>query len=246
MLYFILFLFGITIGSFLNVCIYRIPRKQSIAYPPSHCTACKSRLRPIDLIPLLSYMLLRGKCGYCGGKVSPQYPMVELANGLLYITLFHIYGFSLNAIIYALLISVLLVISIIDYSYYKIPDGLNGLIILLGVVYLMFNKSEVSMMNHLLGLVVGGGLFLLISIISKGAMGGGDIKLMGSLGLLFGWQKILVIALLAFNIGAIMSIIMIVCKIKNKKDTIPFGPFIAVSAYIVLVYGTQIMAWILP
>ena len=118
---FIIFTLGLLIGSFLNVCIYRIPKKESIAFPPSHCTSCETKLRVLDLIPILSYIIAKGKCKYCGDKISPQYPLVELLNGILYLLLYLKYDYSLNFIFYSILVSTLLVISFIDYKH-KIID----------------------------------------------------------------------------------------------------------------------------
>lgn len=241
------FLIGIFIGSFLNVCIYRIPREESIAFPPSHCTNCNKPLRPQHLFPILSYLFLRGKCGYCSTKISLRYPLVELMTGMLFILLYLKLGMDARYIFYASLTCILICITFIDYDYQIIPDGLllfgMGLGVLYKLVaYLMLDQPP-HFLNSLLGLLLGGGFFLLIAILSNGGMGGGDIKLMGMLGFWFGWQTILFITLFAFITGSIMSILLLISKLKSRKDAIPFGPFIVISVFISIFYRDSILSW---
>lgn len=233
---------GLLIGSFLNVCIYRIPRKQSIAYPPSHCPKCDESLKPVDLIPVISYFLNKGKCKYCGDKISLQYPTVELLNGLIYLFLYFEFGLSIIFIKYIILSSLLLVISFIDYKLKIIPNQLVifGSIIGLALNIVNFNQS---FLTGIVGMVIGGGIFLIIALV--GPMGGGDIKLMAMLGLFFGWQLILLITFLSFIIGALVSVVLLAFKIKSRKDEIPFGPFISMAAMIAIIYGDQIIEWYL-
>lgn len=232
---------GICIGSFINVCIYRIPNRQSIAFPPSHCQDCQHPLRWKDLIPILSYLRLKGKCGYCGEKISPQYPIIELLNGGLYLGLFLKYGWTPLFFVWAILTSLLLTVTIIDLRHQIIPDEciLFGLVV--GILLHIISVYDISILSGLIGFLVGGGIFLTIALVTKGAMGGGDIKLMAMLGLWFGTTDILVIALLSFFIGAIMSIFLIIFKLKTRKDMIPFGPFIALATLIVILYGQEIL-----
>lgn len=236
---------GLIIGSFLNVCIYRIPKKESIIFPPSHCTSCDESLRPWDLIPILSYVFNRGRCRYCGEKISPQYPIIEFLNGLIYLLLYLKYGLTITFIKYALLASLLIVISFIDLKLQIIPDRLNIFTLILGILFLLIEMDFSSALNSILGLLVGGGIFLLIAIITNGAMGGGDIKLMGALGLFLGWKYILMVTLISFIIGAIASIVLMALGIKGRKDFIPFGPFISISGLIVMIYGSEILMWYL-
>ncbi|WZL71464.1 prepilin peptidase [Clostridiaceae bacterium 35-E11] len=236
---------GLMIGSFLNVCIYRIPRKISILYPGSHCPRCKTRLKPRDLIPMLSYILTKAKCRYCGEGISPRYPLVELMNGLIYLLLYHYFGFTLTFLQYAVLSSLLLVIAWIDYDLQIIPDELMLFGLLVGTMLYVFRHDGMLWRNGLIGLLIGGGIFLLIAVVSKGAMGGGDIKLMGVLGYWLGGQYILLITLLSFVIGAVFSILLLLLKIKGRKDMIPFGPFIAMAAFITIIYGESIIYWYL-
>ena len=238
-------LFSTLIGSFLNVCIFRIPKRKSISFPPSHCPKCEAKLRPLDLIPLLSYIFYKGKCRYCGEKISLQYPTVELLNGLICLFLYMKYGLTLYFFKYAILASLLIVISFIDFKYQIIPDRLNIFCLAVGIFFTLSYGNKWLVVNSALGLFIGGGLFLLIAIVTKGAMGGGDIKLMGALGFCLGWKYILLTTLLSFVIGEIISIILLAFKIKGRKDYIPFGPFISIAAIVTMTYGKEILEWYL-
>lgn len=236
---------GLLIGSFLNVCIYRIPKGESIAFPPSHCFSCGKNLKPLDLVPLFSYIFLRGKCRECKTHISLQYPLIELANGLIYLLLFMHFGLTLDFVFYASLGSILIVISIIDYYHKIIPDKLNLMIFVIGIVYTLTRvlvlKQENDLLDSILGFAIGGGIFLLIAIVTNGAMGGGDIKLMGALGVWFGVKGILLVTLLSFVIGAILMIFLLITKIKERKDEVPFGPFICIAAVVTIFYRVEII-----
>lgn len=234
-------LIGLLIGSFLNVCIYRIPEGGSIAYPSSHCQTCKTSLKPVDLIPVLSYLFYKGRCRYCGEKISVQYPVVEFLNAIIYLFLYLQFGFTLKMIGLAILCSLLIVIAFIDFKLQIIPDELIVFGIAAGLLWNIGHWNLSFFLNGLIGLAIGGGLFLIIAILSGGAMGGGDIKLMGVLGLWFGWKLILLTMLLSFVIGAVLSVLLLLLKIKKRKDTIPFGPFIAIGAFIAIYYGNEIL-----
>lgn len=246
-MYLLLFIFGAILGSFLNVCIYRIPRKESIAYPPSHCPKCNTPLKWYSLIPIFSFIFQKGKCRYCGESISPQYPIVELLNGILYIIIFDFYGWTITSVFYSLLISLLIIISFIDYNHHIIPDKLVIILISANIFYkllmLILYKTPFNLINSFLGLFLGGGLFLLIALISKGGMGGGDIKLISALGLFLGIKKVLLCILLSFIIGAFFSIILLLMKKKGKKDAIPFGPFINIAFVATLFFGDSIIKW---
>jgi leader peptidase (prepilin peptidase)/N-methyltransferase len=236
----IIFILGLSIGSFLNVCIYRIPEKKSIAYPASHCPHCKHNLSAVDLIPVLGYVMNRGKCKYCGAKISMQYPVVELITAVVFLLLFNKSFLSIEFIKYAVLTCMLIIVTFVDLERQEIPDE----IILFGLVAgLIFNLFDIkaNMLSGIIGFVLGGGIFLLIAMLTNGAMGGGDIKLMAVLGLFLGWKFVLILSLLSFVIGAVVSLILIVAKVKGPKDYIPFGPFIAISALIVIFFGAQMV-----
>ncbi len=236
----IIFLLGLIIGSFLNVCIYRIPNKISISYPPSHCPNCEHKLNALDLIPVLGFLINRGRCRYCKEKISIQYPIIELIIAIIFLFLFNKFGFCIYFVKYAVITSLLIIVTLIDLKTQEIPDGL----IIFGLIAgLLFNLYDIKadMLKGILGFLLGGGTFLIIAMVTQGAMGGGDIKLMAVLGLFFGWEMIILIALLSFLLGAIISLILIATKIKGRKDFIPFGPFISIAALITIFYGQQIL-----
>lgn len=245
MLFILIFTLGIIIGSFLNVCIYRIPKNESIVYPPSHCSDCSHPLKWYDLIPLLSYLSLKGKCRYCGGVISPQYPFVEFLNGIIYIINFYYFGLSLDFVFYSIILSILIVISFIDYKHQIIPDGLILLIFIFGIIHKMLlyfvYKENIYLFDSFVGFAVAFIIFLLIAIVSKGAMGGGDIKLIASLGFILGLKRIVLNILLSFIIGAVLSIVLLITGKKGRKDPIPFGPFINISFMATLLFGHNII-----
>ncbi len=236
---FIFLIYGLFIGSFLNVCIYRIPSGSSIVKLPSSCGSCGHKLNFIDMIPVVNYVVNKGKCRYCGSHYSAQYPLIELLNGLLYVLVYIKFGLTLNSILYCIIISLLITISIIDLRHKIIPDGLNITGLIIGIIYAIINKGII---NSFIGALIGLGLFLLIAFITN-AMGGGDIKLMAVLGFIFGIKGVLFITLFSFVLGAVISVILIILKIKSRKDEIPFGPFISLSALIYIFSGNEIINW---
>lgn len=241
----IIFLYGIIIGSFLNVCIYRIPREESIAFPSSHCPSCGTSLKWYDNIPLISYISLRGKCRYCRLDISKQYPIVEALNGLIYLILFVYFDFSLDFLFYSLISSVLIVITFIDLIDMVIPDILVIIILILSLLHKLLNyiiyHISPELLTSIMGLILAGGIFLAIVLISKGGMGGGDVTLIGALGFVLGARLSLLNILLSFIIGAIISIFLLASKIKKRKDPIPFGPFIVVGFFVTLLWGEGII-----
>jgi leader peptidase (prepilin peptidase)/N-methyltransferase len=243
----LIFIYGLIIGSFLNVCIYRIPREESIAWPGSHCPACSHSLKWYDNIPLVSYLLLKGRCRYCKSIVSVQYPLVESLNAFVYIIMYLKFGFGVDFIFYSLMSSVLLAIVFIDLKEMIIPDSLVLCILVLSVIhkainYFLYGISP-DLIGSILGLLAGGGLFLAIVVISRGGMGGGDVTLTGALGFVLGIRYILLNIFLSFVLGAIISIVLLVSKIKTRKDPIPFGPFIVLGFLITSLWGGEIINW---
>lgn len=240
-------LYGLLIGSFLNVCIYRIPREESIAFPPSHCPNCGTSLKWYNLVPVFSFIVQRGKCGYCGEKISPQYPIVELLNAISYLIIYTKFGLSLEFFFYAIIFSLLIVVTFIDLKEMIIPDILIILILVISVIYkillyILYSKSP-DLLNSIGGLVLSSLLFILIIIVSKGGMGGGDVTLIGALGFILGIKRIFLTIFLSFILGAIISIFLLITKIKGRKDPIPFGPFIILGFFIVIFWGEQLLAW---
>ena len=248
-LIFVLALLGLIVGSFSNVCIHRIPRNESIVYPASHCPKCRTTIRPIDNIPLLSYILLKGRCRNCKSKISIQYPIVEFITGLIYLIIYLIYGLSIQTLIYIILSSALIIIAFIDLNQQIIPDVISLPGIAIGFI-LSFFVPYIAFINSALGVVVGGGVILIIGlggsvIFKKEAMGGGDIKLAAMIGAFLGWRYIIISLFLGFFLGALIGIILIMTKIKKREDVIPFGPFIILGSFITLIWGEKIISWYL-
>lgn len=244
-----IFLLGTIIGSFLNVCIHRIPKKESIVFPGSYCPSCSTPLKWYDLIPVLSFLFLKGKCRCCGERISPKYPTVELLNGIIFVMLFSKFGFNLDFIFYTFLFSLFIIISFIDLDYQIIPNTMVLFILLVSMVYKILNLLLYSvpsnLVNSLIGLSLSGLIFLTILIVSKGGMGGGDVKLIGTLGFILGVPRIFLNIFLSFLTGGIISIFLLVFKIKERKDPIPFGPFIILGFIITLFWGDKIVNWYL-
>ena len=245
----LIFPFGLAIGSFLNVCIYRIPHADVSIHSPrrSFCPTCSEPISAYDNIPILSYLLLHGKCRHCRATISVLYPLVELATAGLYLFLYYRFGGTLEFLLALAFITVLLPISVIDAQHYIIPNVLilTGLILGFGIVCgIAYQRADVwYLLIRLIGAVAGGGVLWLIAVIGsavlrKKAMGGGDIKLMALNGLFLGaWPELaMVIAFSAFS-GAIVGTVLIVSGIKDRQSPIPYGPFLAGAAVIVLLWG---------
>ena len=243
----LIFILGLIVGSFSNVCIYRIPRNESIIYPTSHCPKCRSKIKPVDNIPLLSYILLKGRCRNCKSKISIQYPIVELLTGLTYLIIYLIYGLSVQTLIYIILSSALIIIAFIDLNEQIVPDIISLPGIVIGFI-LSFLVPYISFVNSALGVFVGGGIILVIGlagslIFKKEAMGGGDVKLAAMIGAFLGWRYIIISLFLGFFLGALAGIVLILSKIKSREDTVPFGPFIVLGSLITLFWGDKIISW---
>ncbi len=244
----IVFLFAAFIGSFINVCIYRIPREESIVFPGSHCPHCQKDIASYDLVPLVSWLWLRGKCRYCGAPISIRYPSVELLTGILVTMVYLKFSLSYSFFFGSYLVLLLIIMTFIDLDYQMIPDGLNVLVATGGVAHYLFmwfinGTPSTSILQIGLGVLLGGGLFLLIAIVSNGGMGGGDIKLMAALGLWFEWKSMLLLMFLSFTIGGILSIILLLTGKATRKQMVPFGPFIAIGAIVTLLFGEVLFFW---
>jgi leader peptidase (prepilin peptidase)/N-methyltransferase len=239
------FILGLIIGSFLNVCIGRIPERQSLILPSSHCPVCNTPLKPLDLIPVFSWIFLKGRCRYCGTKISVQYLLVELLTGCLFLLNYIMLGMSINFLFSIIITSLLITISFIDFRHYIIPDVLN-ITLLITVVIFRIVIWNGNILDPVLGLVAGGGLFLLIHLLTKGrGMGLGDVKLIAVLGLYFGLAETMVTVVLSFIIGAVIMMVLLLTKIKKRKDQIPFGPYIALAAYFTMLFGPKMVNWYL-
>jgi leader peptidase (prepilin peptidase)/N-methyltransferase len=232
------FVYGLVIGSFLNVCIFRIPEGISVASPPSSCSRCGHRLYFRDMIPVVNYIATKGRCRYCNASYSVQYPVIELSNAVLYLVIALKYGVSFYTASYCILASLLLTVSLIDIKYMIIPDVLNVVIAVIGAAVILYDISFIW--DKLIGAAVGLIIFSLLAFFT-GAMGGGDIKLMTALGMIFGVKGIIFITIFSFIIGALVSAVLIAFKVKSMKDKIPFGPFICMAAWLYILYGNEII-----
>jgi leader peptidase (prepilin peptidase) / N-methyltransferase len=238
--------FGAIIGSFLNVCIHRLPKKTSLIWPGSHCPRCSTAIAWYDNIPLLSYTWLRGRCRACNAPISWRYPVVEFLNAAGYGLIVWRFGLSAATLAYLLLWSALIVVSVIDLDYMIIPDRITlpGIVVglLAGTILLP------RWWDSLLGLLVGGGLLYFIAWISpylfgKEGMGGGDIKLLAMIGAFLGWKSAILTILLGAAIGALVGIILIGVRVVSKEAYLPFGPFLSLGAGVVIFFGREIMDW---
>lgn len=241
-LYIMIFLIGISIGSFLNVCIYRIPKKEDIVFERSHCMSCGNVLKWYELIPLFSFLVQGGKCRNCKTKLSVQYPLIELLNGLIYVWIFMAKGFQPESILFCICASVLIVISVIDWRTYEIPFGCNIVIGILGIVRVILDLAH--WYDYVIGFFAVSGLFLIIYWITKGrGIGGGDIKLMAAAGLLLGWQNILLSLMIGSIAGSVIHLALM--KIQGKDRVLAFGPYLAFGIFISMLYGNDIITWYL-
>ncbi len=235
---FVLFVLGAILGSFYNVVGYRLPKGESIVSPPSHCTKCGTKLGVLELIPIISYILLKGKCKHCGTKVAAFYTVFEILTGLFFALAFISYGYSLDLIIALTFISMLIIIVISDYNYMIISDEvLIFFSILLGIeIFFIHGSSELisSLISAILAFVT---MFLIKlggdKMFKRESMGGGDIKLMFTFGLVLGYPMAIVSIFLGSVIGLIVSLITIK---KNPEHIIPFGPFLAAGALIIILF----------
>ena len=236
------FIYGIVFGSFFNVVGLRVPKKESIISPPSHCTACDRKLGVIDLIPVFSYLFLRGKCRGCGAKISPIYPFIEIVTGGLFMLAYGMLGFSAELVVALIFISLLVIITVSDIAYMLIPDKVLLPFAIVLVVMRMVSPLT-PWWDSLLGAVIGFGVLLLIGVVSKGGMGGGDIKLFFVIGLVLGTLQTLLTLFLAAVIGTVVGIVILKRKGQGRKTPIPFGPSIAVAAIIAYFWGAGIVEW---
>ena len=232
------FCFGLAVGSFANVCIHRLPREESVVFPRSHCPACYSAVRPLDNIPLISYMALGGKCRDCAIPISLIYPTIEALTGILMLAGILKFGTSSEFFVYAVVATSLVIITAIDIEHQIIPD----VITLPGIAFgLIIGIYTIGFKDSLFGLFLGSGLFYLLAILSNGGMGGGDIKYIAAVGALLGWQKVLLVIFIGAFLGSIVGLFLITIQKKSRKSTIPFGPFLAVGTLITLFYGNSLI-----
>ena len=239
---FLFLILGLVLGSFYNVVGLRVPLKQSIVFPNSHCPHCRKELGPFELIPVLSYLFLGGKCKNCKTPISILYPFIELLTGLLFMYAYLYFGFSNELVVSFLLISLLSIIIVTDLKYMLIPNKILLCFLVYFIIYRIISPLDPWWNPYVAG--AGVSLFLLlVAIISKGGMGGGDIKLFFVIGIALGFPNVLLTFFIASIIGAVVGIIGIFLGRIKKRQAIPFGPFIALGALLSLFYGEQIMQW---
>ncbi|MCG6550906.1 MAG: prepilin peptidase [Candidatus Magnetominusculus sp. LBB02] len=252
-LYILIAAFGLIVGSFLNVCIYRLPQEgMSIVFPPSACPSCGKALRPWHNIPVISYIALGGRCAYCKSRISLRYPTVEALNACLYVLIYMKFGLSAYSIYYMMFLSALIVITFIDIAHQIIPDVISLPGIVLGLIGSIFILPEPHVYGRLLGIVgsltgllTGGLIFYVIAVASRGGMGGGDIKFMAMTGATLGWKSVLLTIFIGSFAGSMYGLSLMVFKGKGRKTKIPFGPFLALGAAVSLFYGREIVVFYL-
>jgi leader peptidase (prepilin peptidase)/N-methyltransferase len=238
---------GLVFGSFFNVVIYRLPRGLNMSRPPSTCPGCGARIKPYDNVPVLSYLILRGKCRACGRRISPIYPAVELLTALGFALVFLQAGraVGLNFIAGALFTSALIVLGFIDAAHQILPDVITLPGFVLALAYSFF-RSDLKPLAALLGAVVGAGFLLLVYgvyllVRKKEGLGLGDVTMMLMVGAFLGWERTLFVLILASFAGAMFGIYLIARKGKNAQFALPFGSFIAPAAFVALIWGERIV-----
>ena len=234
------FILGALVGSFLNVCIRRLPKEEAIYWPRSHCPECKKTLPPYDLVPLFSYLWLKGRCRFCQSRISLEYPLVELLTALLAVWTFSEFGMRVQGISYFVFVSSLVVITFIDFHHRIIPDTLSIGGTILGFL-LSFHFLNIDYLNSLIGILAGGGLLLLLAYLyfkftKREGMGGGDIKLAAMIGAFLGYKAIFLTLFLSSILGSVWGLFMMVLKKESLQYAIPYGPFLAMGALLALFF----------
>lgn len=233
---------GFVIGSFLNVCIYRIPLHLNIAKGRSFCPSCHTTLKPYDMVPIFSYLILRGKCRKCKAPISVQYPLVEALTGILFLAAFLAHGFTIYSGLLCLFFCCLIVVSITDIQTMTIPDSLQVFIFILAVINIIVTPNE--LIEKLIGLAVISIPMLLIAAIT-GGFGGGDVKLCAVSGLFLGWKLVLLGAFAGCILASCWSILLIIRKKADKKTLISFGPFLCFGFLFAALFCSQLITWYL-
>ena len=254
-----IFLFGAVVGSFLNVCIVRIPRGDSIVHPPSHCQGCKNPIRFYDNIPLVSYIVLLGRCRFCGERISRRYFFVELLMACLAVALYYQFGFSLAFLASFIFVAALIVISFIDLDVRIVPDviSLPGIVggLLFSVVarYVINDPFEIipSPLSALIGVLVGGGFLLALAWAYEAftgveGMGGGDIKLLAMIGAFLGWTSIPFTLFFASLTGSVIGLGFMISKGVGRRFALPFAPFLCLGALVYLFFGSELLQFYFP
>ncbi|MDP2927847.1 MAG: prepilin peptidase [Candidatus Omnitrophota bacterium] len=263
----IVFIFGSIVGSFLNVCIHRMPKGESVVWPRSHCPKCQKRIPGYDNIPFISFLLLKGRCRFCQGKISLRYPLVELLTALLMVALFNRFGLNYEFFLYMVMLWCLMIATFVDIPLRVIPEEVcvGGMIvgfIMVSVTGFSFSPLKFTfspMAKSALGIIVGGGIIYATGVLfnwvyfkllkkpaingEKESMGFGDVELLAMIGAFMGWQMVILTFFLAPFLGMVPGIINLITK---KDHTIPYGPFLSIAALVSLFWGNRIIQLILP
>lgn len=239
--------FGALIGSFLNVCIYRLPRHESIVWPGSHCPRCTQPIAWYDNIPILSYLILVGRCRQCTVRIPFGYPLIEILNASGYVALLWVFGPSWVTVAYCVLYSALLVVAGTDLSHKIIPNAVTFPGIAVGLICAA-TVLPLGFLDSLLGILVGGGILWLLAwaspyLFGKEGMGGGDIKLLAMIGAFLGWKPALMTIMIGSFLGSLVGVTLIARQLIKREDYIPFGPFLVCGALVTLFFGESILDW---
>ena len=243
----IIFAFGMCIGSFMNVCIYRLPLKKSIVFPGSFCPGCETPIRFYDNIPIFSYIWLRGRCRHCDARISIRYLTVEIMGGAFAMLSYLKFGISLEGLIYYAMVVSLLIITYIDLDYQIIPDVISLPGIPIGFLA-SFALPALNYKESILGIVIGGGSLYLIAwsyhlLTKKEGMGGGDIKLLAMIGAVVGWKGVLFTIFVASVVGTVSGVLVMLRQKQDLKLAVPFGPFLSIGASSYIFFGSSLIPW---
>ena len=244
LIYTFIFLYAISIGSFLNVVIYRLPIGENIACGRSHCTSCNTDIKARDLIPIVSFLNLQGKCRNCKSKISSQYILIELLTGIIAISIAYKFGFKYYSVLVFLFALILIVIFMIDLQSMVIPDRLNILIGILAIAF-AFSSQDISLVERIIGFFVISLPMYILTLFIEDGFGGGDIKFIAFSGLVLGYQNTILTMFVGSILASIVSIYLLSSKKIDKKSHIPFGPYLCTASFIVIMYGQEIISWYL-
>lgn len=258
----IVFIFGSIVGSFLNVCIHRMPLEESVVWPRSHCPHCKKRIPAYDNVPFLSYILLGGKCRFCHKRISLRYPLVEFLTALVFLWFYNIFGLTYDFFVYVLFVSAMIIATFVDLKHRIIPDEVSVGGVIIGFILSTIKGVSLKpaafefqpMLDSFLGIIIGGGIIYLAGAIfdlfyfkllkrpaiqgETESMGGGDIKFLAMIGAFLGWEKAVLTFFIAPFFGAVIGVINLLVK---KDHTIPYGPFLAIGAIVAMFWGERIL-----